>query len=302
MKFKFSPEDGWEKAIADAAEAAVAPYLGAAQEAVSDVWEAGFDYAQSLATQRLHTSTQKYLENLKKVKTQADTWTIILDADAVYLEEGFESYDMIQAGLVQGPKSRMTTPTAKDPIPRRYVRIPFDQVQAAASKGHPMNPILVQQGQMGQTTKGNLAADLKRLKKIFAPQDSGITMNPLPPGHEGPQQPVMGKVWSITKSPSGPQWEYKEFNTDMKKRLELEKQPNALLSGITKVQFQTDTGKMKAKYLTWRTATDPRNSSVNSKPKWIHPGFPGVHIMKDVEQYITDEFAKRINEIFSQGQ
>ncbi len=290
MKFKFSPDGGWEKILSDAASAAVAPYLGAVQGVVKDVWDDAYDHAQSLASDRLHSTVQQYLSGLKKVKSGEGIWTILLENDAVYLEEGYSGFDMIAAGLARGAKSQFSQKTG-----RRYVKIPFEHVQAFASKGHPMNPVVVQGGSPGATTKGDLATDLKRLKKMFAPDDTKISL-------DSSGSPIKGKVWSITKSPSGPQWEYREFQTDIRKRLELEKQPSSLLSGVTKVQFETGSGSMKSRYLTWRTATDPRvPAAVHDKPKWVHPGFDGVHIMKDVEQYVTDEFAKRINEIFSQG-
>lgn len=297
MKFSLFPPDGWEAALSNAATSAIAPYLKAAQGTIKDLWSDAYDHAESLASQRLHSTKNKYLAALKKVQTGDDTWTIILDKDAVYLEDGYSGYDMIDAGLASGGKAKFSKETG-----RRYVKIPFEHVQAFGNKNHPMNEVVVQQQSGSGTTKGDLASDLKRLKKIFAPNDSKISTVPVAPGFEGPAAPIMGAVWSIQKSPEGPQWEYKEFQTDMKKRMELEKQPSALLSGITKVQFQGENGQMKSKYLTWRTATDPRMPiTVHSKPPWVHPGFQGVKIMKDVESYITAEFASRINALFSQG-
>jgi hypothetical protein len=297
VNFKFTPSQGWEKALVDQVQGAITPYLVSAQGIVQQLRDDGYDYAQALASERLNTTVQTYLNALKKVEPTPDTWTIILEPSAVYLEEGYSGFDQIAAGLAKNGKYSEKTG-------RRYIRVPFEHVQSFGNKGHPQNPIKVQMGLPSQTgtTKGSLAQDLKRLKKIFAPNDPGITMMPQQPGQFGPQQPVLGKVWSIAKAPEGPQWEYREFHTDMKSRMELEKQPSPLLSGLTKVQFQTDKGSVKSKYLTWRTATDPRVPEMtHGKPPWVHPGFEGVHIMQDVEKYISDEFAKRINELFQAG-
>lgn len=291
MKFKLTPEEGWQKAFIDQVQGAVAPYMASAQGIVQQLRDDAYDRAQALAAERLHSTAKTYLSALKKVQPTPDTWTIVLEPDAVYLEEGYSGFDMIAAGLARGKNSKISEKTG-----RRYVRIPFEHVQAFASKSHPMNPVGVQTQSSSPTTRGSMAEDLKRLKKIFAPQDPGITNYP------GTNTPIKGKVWSISKSPGGPQWEYREFNSDMKKRMELEKQPSALLAGITKVQFESASGKMKSKYMTWRTVTDPRLPIMtNNKPNWIHPGYPGAHIMKDVEQYISDEFAKRISELFQEG-
>lgn len=262
-----------------------------AQGIVQQLRDDGYDYAQTLASERLHSTVHKYLGALKKVEPSPDTWTIVLEPSAVYLEEGYSGFDQIAAGLAKnGHYSEKTG--------RRYVRIPFEHVQAFGKGSHPMNPVKVQMGLPSQTgtTKGSMAQDLKRLKAIFAPNDPAITNYP------GTNTPIKGKVWSISKAPEGPQWQYREFNSDMKSRMELEKQPSPLLSGLTKVQFETGTGKMKSKYMTWRTATDPRKPiTAHSKPPWIHPGYEGAHIMRDVEQYISEEFAKRVNDLFQAG-
>lgn len=293
MKFNFTPQEGWEKALVDSIQGAIAPYMVSAQGIVQQLRDDAYDYAQSLAADRLHSTAHKYLGALKKVDPTPGTWTIILEPSAMYLEEGYSGYDMISAGLARGGKSHFSQETG-----RRYVRIPFEHIQAFAKESHPMNPVKVQMGlpSMTGTTKGSIAQDLKNLKKLFAPQDPGITPYP------GTNTPIKGKVWAITKNPAGPQWEYREFNSDIRKRLEPQKQPSGLTSGITKIQYESGSGKMKSKYLTWRTATDPRiPMMVHNKPNWIHPGYPGAHIMKDVEQYITDEFAKRISELFQEG-
>jgi hypothetical protein len=291
VKFSFTPEQGWEKALLDQVQGAITPYMVAGQSIVQQLRDDAFDYAQTLATERLHTTAKQYLGALKKAEPTPDTWTIILEPSAVYLEEGYSGFDQIAAGLAKNGKISEKTG-------RRYIRVPFEQIQSFAKGSHPMNPVKVQMGlpSMTGTTKGSLAQDLKRLKGIFAPNDPGITNYP------GTDTPIKGKVWSITKALSGPQWEYREFHSDMKSRMELEKQPSPLLSGLTKVQFETGSGKVKSKYMTWRTATDPRVPiSTHGKPPWIHPGYAGAHIMKDVEQYISEEFAKRINELFQAG-
>jgi hypothetical protein len=287
MKFNFKPGDGWEQALLNAAQSAIAPYFKAAKAVMKDITDDAYDYAQSLATQRLHSTSKKYLDALQKYGDDGN-WTIVLNEDAVYLEEGYPSFDQISAGLARGAKSHYSDKTG-----RRYVRIPFEQVQAFAKASHPMNSVVVQRDSSNPTTKGDLSSDLKRLRKIFTPNEDAISLDPS-------GRPIQGKVWSISKSATGPQWNYQEFQGEMKKSMEIQPQPNSLLSGITKVQFQTDSGKMRSRYLTWRTATDPRvPSAKDNKSKWIHPGFDGVHIMKDVERYINDQFAAKIDRLFT---
>ena len=63
------------------------------------------------------------------------------------------------------------------------------------------------------------------------------------------------------------------------------------LLGLTKFQkvIQTETGKTRVEslYLTWRTVSE-------KSAGWNHPGFPGIHAFKRVEEWVDEQLDKII--------
>lgn len=284
MRFKVSLADSIHIKIANAAEQLSQAHIRAAQSAMRDLAVETYAKAQEMASQRLNSTRQKYADSLSFDQAGDNHWVITLDGDAKYLEEGYPSFNQIEAGLARGPKSKVSK------AGHRYVVIPFEHKQAAAAKGHPMHDVAVQRGQAAETTKGNLAEDLKRLKKIF-----GIKNPIMGPGG----QAVQGKAWSITKNEFGPQWSYSDAaGSQMTAAITGGRPIHKNLQGITGVQFQQKTRgggeRTKTAHMTWRIASE----NPNAKGKWIHPGFSGAKIFPDLEQWAASQLNMRLREIF----
>lgn len=274
MKFKFGLGENFENQIMAIVNAAVAGSYKAVGDALRDVTEAGMAKAQELAAQRLHSTRQKYIDALSIDDAGDGVFTLSLAPDAHYLEEGYSAFDQIKAGLARGPKSR----TTKDG--KRIVVVPFTHEKGAAEPEHSQNSVKVQIGKTPQATKGSLAADLKRLEGTF-----GVTGT-----QSGQNGPASGKVWSMRKSNSGPQWTMKDMLGGS--RTQTITNINPLLSGVAKIQY-ADKEKTRSAYVTWRTAVDGAGGK-----GWQHPGYQGVHIMDEVEKWMADQFLRKINEIF----
>lgn len=66
------------------------------------------------------------------------------------------------------------------------------------------------------------------------------------------------------------------------------------LKGLVKVQKQYQK-KTQSFYMTFR-----RVSSNSDPSKWIHPGFSGIHIFKDAEQYLEEQIDRILKVIFEE--
>jgi hypothetical protein len=317
VKFKFEPTGGFDTAFQEAIATSVGGQLAKAQAIMGEVSGNAQAMAQQLATQRLHSTAATYVQALKMTEVGPGMYQLTLDKSASHLEEGYPEFDMIQAGLARGEASVFSTKKG-----RRYVRIPFEHSEGPGKSGHhPMADVPIQGG---PTTYGSLAKDLNALRQQAktelakladqfggAPKERGITTGP-------GGMAVLGTVYSMRKSSTGPQWHYNDAfgqqntMTPGAGQTMMPEGISGLLSGLTKVQYQTKSGSVKAKYFTWRTASEmfayPAGGKGRSKKdqlaanlkKWIHPGFDGAHIFPDLERMIMNELARRIQAEFGQ--
>lgn len=277
MKFGFKVDEGFSDAVLNAASGAISATNNAMKGVIREITEMAYGRAQELAAERLRSTRQQYINGLKFEEAGEGIFVLSLDPSVAYLEEGFSAFDMIKAGLARGAKSQLNKNN------ERFVRIPFEHSKGAASPSSPENKRPIQQSQGSQTTKGSLAADLKKLEQIFGA--NGQTKGPS--GND-----LTGKVWSMRKSTSGPQWNYQDALG--RKDTQTVTGVSQLLSGLTKVQYEGKAEKTKSAYLTWRTATDKPGSG-----KWIHPGMAGAKIFPDVEKWIEEQFAAKVQELLS---
>lgn len=284
MKFKFSVQNDFGKILEAAVMSSNDSRIAAAREAISEISSQAYAKANEMASDRLKTTRLKYIDHLKFEQVGPAHWTITLEEGAAYLENGYSSFDQIKAGLARGPKSRISKKGY------RYVRVPFEHSEGPGKTSHPMNPVPVQRGQVNETTKGNMAKDLSRLQKIFGGKETVSTA----------QGPVIGKAWSITKSPNGPQWTFKDALGRQQTSTIEGVHPN--LSGVTKIQWEQKLRgggtRTRSAYLSWRTASEDPGRTPGT---WIHPGFSGAKIFPDLEKWISDTFKARMEELFGQG-
>lgn len=284
MKLKFSVPNDFGKFLEDAVMSSSNTRIAAARDAISEISSQAYAKANEMASDRLKSTRLKYIDHLKFEQVGPTHWTISLEEGAAYLENGYPSFDQIKAGLARGAKSKISKSGY------RYVRVPFEHSEGPAKASHPSNSIPVQRGQVNETTKGNMANDLKRLQRIFGGKETVSTA----------QGPVIGKAWSITKSTTGPQWTFKDALGRQQTTTIEGVHPN--LSGVTKVQWEQKLrgggSRIRSAYLSWRTASENPNRTPGT---WIHPGFQGAKIFPDLEKWVTDTFKARMEELFGQG-
>jgi len=81
---------------------------------------------QELAQSELHSTREKYLENLSYFQAAENTWVINLDEKALWIEEGMEPHSMLDQLLA--------SPKAKIGKKGRYITVPFDQSKRTSSQ------------------------------------------------------------------------------------------------------------------------------------------------------------------------
>jgi hypothetical protein len=267
-----------------------AAHLRAAPGAARDVAIQAHEKIREIVSDKLRSTKMEYLDSLSYGE-DGGLYTITLGGEAAYLETGYGSFDM-KPGMLNSKAIVQTGKRAGQPWVQigkdgnKYAAVPFEHGEAAAKSSHPEHDSPVRIGQPEQTTKGDLASDLKALREAFG--DEGITMGP-------GGQPVQGKVATWTKSKSGPQWSFKDvLGNSSTKSMEA----NPMLSGLTKIQYEVPKRKggnmTKSAFLTWRIVSSKSN-------KWIHPGYGGVHAFPEVHAWASDALVRRVTELFQQG-
>lgn len=90
----------------------------ALKEAVRDLTSMAHAKATEIAQQKLKTRRKLFVESLSVSQINEFTWVLVLDAKAVWVDEGMDPHDMLQA-LLRSPKAK----TAKDGS--KYMVVPF---------------------------------------------------------------------------------------------------------------------------------------------------------------------------------
>jgi hypothetical protein len=246
--------------------------------------------ADEMASQRLHTTRQQYVDSLRLEKVGPNIYSISLDDDAHHLETGYESFNMLAHGLARGPKSKISKKGY------RYVHIPF-QGKKGAAPGTPSGDRQIQHKQtvsergwsagspsnagvapaQGLHTGSSLAAGIKELenKAGLSKQIRGIE----------------GKVGTWNSHPANSKQAIFTSMGGNQSVIDLDGNFNPLLEGMMK--FQNKVGKKtQSSYLTFRTASeDPA-----AKGKWIHPGFQGAKIFPELEAWAMQQLQKIISD------
>jgi hypothetical protein len=290
IRFRVSLQDQFATRLKDYATGLTQTKMQAARDVARDVAIEAHEKAREMAGERLHSTKMDYLRALS-FDERNGLYIITLDGSAAHLEDGYSSFPMVP-GMMNSNAIVKTGKRAGQPWVRigkdghRYAAVPFEHNEAAAKSGHPDFDQKVRIGQPGETTKGNLARDLKQLRETFG--DSGITRGP-----DG--QAVQGKTATWVKSDMGPQWSFRDAFGNASTRTV---QADPMLSGLTKFQYQVDKrggGKVdKSAFLTWRIASEKHPD------KFVHPGYRGAKVFPDLLEWTNNTLAARITELFQQ--
>lgn len=256
---------------------------------LSDLAQSTYAKIHELASNRLNSTRQQFIDSLKMEKVAMNRYVITLDGDAEHIEKGYDSFDM-KPGLLRGAKK-----VSKQGY--RYRSIKFDHKPGATAK--PSHPLFNQPVQItstaeqrranptipkvGRTTTGSLTGDREALAK--AGGDKGITKDAY-------NSPILQKVSRYDKSPYNANQYIRTDSDGMKSVVDIGRAVDPNVVGIAKYQYKV--GKtVKAMWVTFRTVSE----NPAQKNKWIHPGYTGAHIMQDVKTWVDDEMKKIVQDM-----
>jgi hypothetical protein len=220
-------------------------------------------HALELASERLHSRREMFVDNLHFIEEQNDTYVISLDAKARWIDDGMEAHDM-KADLLKSPKAK----TAKDGS--KYLVVPFNHGPGKGATT--MSPAQL-------TLQDTIKRELKNRKIPYAKIEKDghgrpktgllhsfdIGDKPLKTA-EGPGQ-GKGPVGKVMQGPTG----------------------IPLLQGIRVYQRATEGGKVKRAIMTFRIV-----SSKHGADRWQHPGVKAARILDDTYEWGKREWEHNI--------
>ena len=293
MKLKLVPDNAGEALAAEIASLSGSMQTGI-NGIVREVAEMTMHQAQALARSRLHSTKEAYERALQFTEVSDGIYSIVLDPEFSYLEEGYPSFDMIQRGLARGAKSKVSKKGY------RYVRIPFDHNQGAATSQNPavaQQPVQIYQAKVGNVMATSMKDLMKHEKDVLKQSglkgtvsdgngNPAIRSREVSNGQGGTRtqyQPVAAILPDPNNKASFIKRDYVNRTSDGKPtdthyRIPHEKHLDHRISGLMIIQhpIKMKNGKTKIgrSYMTIRTATEgPKGAG-----KWIHPGFEGAKI------------------------
>jgi hypothetical protein len=219
---------------------------------------------------KLHSSREKYLEALHVEQVDADTWSIILDPDAMWIEEGMDEHEMIDDLL----KSK-STKTAADGS--KYLAVPFE---------HKKGPTQQTQAQR------DLTSTIKQEMK-----DRGIPWGGLESDAAG--QPKQGLIHSFDiltaplKDGSGPGQGHGPIGAPRQGPTGV-----PFLAGVRVYQkpYKDKNGeeKMRRSVVTFRTAS----SKMKGSGRWVHPGLEAKKFLDEAAVWALKQWEEKIKDKF----
>ena len=126
MKIKGSITENLASLLASEVSDIVQSTNSALNKSLRSLAEATMAKANEMASHKLNTTRQQYIDSLKIEKMGPNIYCVYLEDEAAHLEKGYDAFNMIKAGLARGPKSKMSSRGF------RYVVIPFENKKNAA--------------------------------------------------------------------------------------------------------------------------------------------------------------------------
>jgi hypothetical protein len=235
--------------------------------------------AVELASERLHSRREMFINGLHMSTDQAGVSIISLDASVAWIDDGMPKHSMIE-DLLKSPKAKR----AKDGS--SYLVVPFHH---GPGKG-PTNTPESQQDIVGAVKKemkarkipwGKLERDDQGRPKL------GLLHRFNVDNHPTKTKQGAGQGW-------GPIGAVKQGPNDRQK---VGGGPGGggtpFLHGVAVYQKQTDKG-VKKSVMTFRVV-----SSKHSSPRWDHPGLEGTMIFADTAKWCEEEADKLIPKIMA---
>lgn len=235
-----------------------------AQRAAQTLGPAAHAHMLELANDRLNSRRQIFVDALSFRQEDANTFLVVLDAKARWIDDGFPGPKDMKPDLLGSSKAK----TAKDGS--RYLVVPFNH---GPGKG-PTNSTPAQ-----QDLTNTLKAHFKARKIPWAKVEKGPGGQPLTgllhsfdvmgepkKTHNGPGQ-GHGAIGDVRQGPTG----------------------IPFLQGVRVHQRPNKDGKVKRTITTFRVV-----SSKMGNDRWIHPGLKPVRIVEDTYDWVLKEWEENM--------
>lgn len=224
------------------------------------VAQEAYAHAIEEADKKLHTTKDIFVENLS-VGKEDDVYVLVLDASAVWTDDGQEPHSMIDS-LLNSPKAKM----GKN---GKYLVVPFQ-----ANK----------EGKTG--AKANLIETIKSSMK-----DRNIGFNDIETNPDGSAKTGLLHKFDINENPLNAAPNKIRGHGGFGSPLQ-GKDGIPFLHGVRvyqkKVKNQSGGESIKRFVGTFRTVSESQRNST----KWHHPGSEGGHIFEETEEYIKRKFSE----------
>ena len=244
----------------------VAKAVGA--EAMSNLVFATQTHIQEEVKQTLNSTRQIYLDNLHVEPIDGDTWAIILDSPAMWIEEGMSQHEMID-DLLKSDKARTTKKGSK------VLSVPFEHKKGAAestSAQKDLTDTIKSEMKKRGIPYGGLEKDGGGQPKLGLLHSFDITSGPLKTSM-GPGQGA-GPIGAVRQGPTGVPF----------------------LAGVRVYQksYKDKMGKdhVKKSVVTFRTVS----SEMKGSGRWVHPGTRAHKFLDEGAEWAQKEFEDNIKE------
>ena len=221
-----------------------------------------------IARQKLKSRYQTYIKALSSEQVNEDTYVITLGAEAMWIEEGMQNFNMLD-GLLKSPKAK----TAKDGS--KFLILPFMHGPGIGegSEGG-------ESGEAHQDLISEIKAEMRRRRIPF----SRIEKNPS-------GEPIIGKLHSFSvRTPDkskhapgqgvGPIGKPRQGGTG-----------TPFLNEVSVYQTKNDKGKVKRSVMTFRVASSKQRGTF----LWEHPGNKPAKIMDEALEWAREEWEQSIS-------
>jgi hypothetical protein len=236
------------------------------ERAVADLAAQTHAKLVELAASGLRTSRQTYIDALSYEETGRGAWTVTLDKNALWIEDGMPRHEMIDDLIRNNPRISNKTGarykiipfSIKGPSATAVAAMPIRQAAMKALRQAGINMKEVEKEVDGRVKQGTL----HRLNVVSHPLKTA----------QGPHQ-GHGPMGSARQGMSG----------------------MPFLSGLTVQQRRSMTGMMQKTAMTFRVVSSFHKGS----GKWVHPGVKAHRFMDQAAKWAHDEWENKIKpEIF----
>ncbi len=220
---------------------------------------------------KLHSTRKKYLENLHVDQVDDDTWAVVLDPPAMWIEEGMDEHEMID-DLLKSDKARTTKKGSKVlSVPFEHKKGPSESTPAQKDLTNTVKKEMKQRG----IPYGGLEMDDSGKPKQGLLHSFDVMSAPV---HKGPNQFAVGQG-------AGPIGQVRQGPTGI-----------PFLQGVRvyqkPVKMKDGGEKVVKSIVTFRTVS----STMKGSGRWYYPGIEAKNFFEEAAEWAQKEFEERIKD------